>query len=67
MSHQAIVERDNSGHCYSYVMAGDIKMAPFPVVRDYAKRLSYVRNVKLRHDDVIIVGYPKSGEQCVLS
>ena len=45
--------------------SGDVKMAALAGI-DYSTHLSRIRDVELRPDDVILVGFPKSGRVSLL-
>ena len=53
---------DNDLHFHN---GGDIWCPVFPTFDDYRKHLQNVRNLQLRDDDVIVAGFPKTGEDYV--
>ena len=59
---QFLHEKDGFGNDMWFGDTGPVRMAALPHVPDYAGQLDRIRDVTLRSDDVIVVGYPKSGE-----
>ena len=53
--------KDEFGNDMWFGDTGEVRMAAMTNIEDYAKQLPRIRDVKLRPDDVIVVGYPKSG------
>ncbi|KAK7089356.1 sulfotransferase 1A3-like [Littorina saxatilis] len=53
--------KDKFGNDMWFGNTGAVRLAAMPNVQDYSKQLQRIRDIKLRQDDVIVVGYPKSG------
>lgn len=57
--------KDKFGNSLFFGNGGDVRLAATPLIADFRKQLKDVQELYLRHDDVIITGYPKSGERSV--
>lgn len=53
--------KDQFGNDMLFGHAGDVWMPQFPMIPDYRQHLQHIRHLELRPDDVIIIGYPKTG------
>nr|KAG5703498.1 hypothetical protein BaRGS_020132 [Batillaria attramentaria] len=58
---QFLHEIDRFGNDMWFGDAGDIKMPPLVIIHDYKKMLQRIKELQLRSDDVLVVGYPKTG------
>ncbi|XP_025105959.1 sulfotransferase 1A2-like [Pomacea canaliculata] len=56
-----IVRKDKFGNDIWLGDGGEVIFAPVDCIPDYRKHLQHIRDMQLRADDVLIVGYPKSG------
>ena len=54
--------KDKFGNSLYFGNGGDVRFAATPLIADFRQQLKDVRQLELRTDDVIVVGYPKSGE-----
>lgn len=57
-----IVRKDKFGNDIWLGDGGEVIFAPVDCIPDYRKHLQHIRDMQLRADDVLIVGYPKSGQ-----
>ncbi|KAK7114683.1 sulfotransferase 1C4-like [Littorina saxatilis] len=53
--------KDKFGNNLYFGNGGDVRFAATPLISDFRQQLKDVRQLELRTDDVIVVGYPKSG------
>ncbi|XP_025098795.1 sulfotransferase 1A2-like isoform X1 [Pomacea canaliculata] len=60
MEEKLVCKKDNFGNDRWY-FDEDIRLPPLPPGLPQGDRLNYIRNLDLRPDDVIIAGYPRSG------
>lgn len=61
MEEKLVCKKDNFGND-RWFFDEDIRLPPLPPGLPHGDRLSYIRNLDLRPDDVIIAGYPRSGK-----
>jgi hypothetical protein len=54
--------KDKFGNNLFFGNGGDVRFAATPLIPDFRQQLKDVRQLELRSDDVIVVGYPKSGQ-----
>ena len=54
--------KDKFGNNLYFGNGGDVRFAASPLISDFRQQLKDVRQLELRSDDVIVVGFPKSGE-----
>ena len=54
--------RKESGAQFSVGDAGDVWFPPFPLNNSYRDQLDVIKSLQMRDDDVILTGFPKSGE-----
>ena len=52
-----------SGAQFTVGDSGDLWFPPFPLVNSYPEQLDVIKGLKMREDDVILAGYPKSGKE----
>ncbi|KAK7492335.1 hypothetical protein BaRGS_00016432, partial [Batillaria attramentaria] len=53
--------KDRYGNDLWYGDGGEVRFAANPAIQDYREQLKTIKERRLRSDDVLIVGYPKSG------
>ncbi|KAK7498913.1 hypothetical protein BaRGS_00010005, partial [Batillaria attramentaria] len=53
--------KDKFGNSLYFGNGGDVRFAATPIIDDFRQQLKDVQQLELRSDDVIVVGYPKSG------
>nr|KAG5703493.1 hypothetical protein BaRGS_020127 [Batillaria attramentaria] len=55
-----VLEKDRFGNDMWF---GDkeVRFAALPFIQDYKEQLKTIKEMKLRSDDVLVAGYPKSG------
>ncbi|KAK7103164.1 sulfotransferase 1A2-like [Littorina saxatilis] len=53
--------KDKFGNDVRFGNTGEVRVAPLPHIDDYSALLDRIRDVRLHPDDVIVVGFPKSG------
>lgn len=56
--------KDKFGNDLRFGNGGDIWYPPFPLVQDYRQHVKDIRQVELRPDDILVTGFPKTGEVC---
>ncbi|KAK7088225.1 sulfotransferase 1C2-like [Littorina saxatilis] len=57
--------RDRFGNTLYFLNAGDVLLAPTTIIPDARERLTEIKQLELRQDDVIIAGFMKSGNHWV--
>lgn len=53
--------KDKFGNNLYFGNGGEVRFAASPLITDFRQQMKDVRELELRSDDVIVVGYPKSG------
>ena len=54
--------KDRYGNDLIFSNGGDIWCPTYPTIVDYRQHLKDIRHLELRKDDIIVAGYPRSGE-----
>ena len=54
--------KDRYGNDLVFHNGGDIWCPTYPDIVDYRQHLKDLRHLELRKDDIVVVGYPRSGE-----
>ncbi|KAK7498807.1 hypothetical protein BaRGS_00009899 [Batillaria attramentaria] len=61
MTNPLLELKDRFGNTLYFGNGGDVRFAASTWIPDFRQQLRMVKEMELRHDDVIVAGYPKSG------